>query len=107
RVQAAGMIVREVSRTPSNWRSEIDLIDYLESNNIVAIADVDTRRLTRLLRDKGAQNGCIMAGDVDVQAALDQARACSGLEGLDLATDAGTSESYAWTEPGPGASAAP
>src|SRR5699024_8994368 len=64
-VQAAGLIVREVPRTPSNWRSEQGLTAYLAANDIVAIADIDTRRLTRLLREKGAQNGCIMAGDFD------------------------------------------
>ena len=63
RVQAAGLIVREVPRAPSNWRTDGGLMAYLESNGVVGIGDIDTRRLTRLLREKGAQNGCIMAGE--------------------------------------------
>src|SRR5699024_4051974 len=90
-VEAAGLIVREVPRKPSNWRSEQGLAAYLQTNGIIAIADIDTRRLTRLLREKGAQNGCIMAGDVDPEAALQQARAFPGLVGADLAAAARTS----------------
>lgn len=97
RVQAAGLIVREVPRASSNWRSTTDLCTYLEDNGIVAIADVDTRRLTRLLRDKGPLKGCILAGDVNAEAALERARASDGLEHIDLASAAGTSEQYDWT----------
>ncbi|GAB3682398.1 glutamine-hydrolyzing carbamoyl-phosphate synthase small subunit [Salinisphaera aquimarina] len=100
RVQAAGLIVREVPRAPSNWRTRGSLIDYLEANDIVGIGDIDTRRLTRLLREKGAQNGCIVAGDnIDAEAALEQARAFPGLKGADLAADAGSTEIYTWDQP--------
>lgn len=97
-VQAAGLIIREMPRAPSNWRSEDSLIGYLEANGIVGIGDIDTRRLTRLLREKGAQNGAIVAGEaVDEHDALAAAREFPGLEGADLAAGAGTRESYAWT----------
>jgi len=100
RVQAAGLIVREVPRAQSNWRAAGGLIDYLEDNNIVGIGDIDTRRLTRLLREKGAQNGCIVAGnDIDADTALEKARAFAGLKGADLAADAGTPEIYDWNQP--------
>ncbi|WP_415752835.1 glutamine-hydrolyzing carbamoyl-phosphate synthase small subunit [Salinisphaera hydrothermalis] len=98
-VQAAGLIIREVPRAPSNWRSDNGLIAYLEANGIVGIGDIDTRRLTRLLREKGAQNGAILAGDdIDEDEAIAAARAFPGLKGADLAADAGTRESYTWTE---------
>ncbi|MBS63937.1 MAG: carbamoyl-phosphate synthase small subunit [Salinisphaera sp.] len=100
RVQAAGLIIREVPRAQSNWRASSGLIEYLEENGIVGIGDIDTRRLTRLLREKGAQNGCIVAGDtIDTDEALAQARAFPGLKGADLAADAGTREIYTWSEP--------
>lgn len=98
RVQAAGLILREVPRAPSSWRNEQGLTDYLESNGIVAIGDIDTRRLTRLLREKGAQSGCIVAGDIDTDAALAAARAFPGLENADLAADASTDKIYEWSE---------
>jgi len=96
-VQAAGLIVREVPRKPSNWRSEQGLAAYLQTNGIIAIADIDTRRLTRLLREKGAQNGCIMAGETDAATALQKAREFPGLNGMDLARGAGTTEVYEWS----------
>lgn len=100
RVQAAGLIVREVPRTPSNWRTSGGLIEYLEANDVVGIGDIDTRRLTRILREKGAQNGCIVAGEaIDADAALAQARQFPGLKGAQLAADAGTPEMYGWDEP--------
>lgn len=92
----AGLIVREPPRAPSNWRAEEPLDAYLHRAGVVAIADIDTRRLTRLLREKGAQNGCIMAGDVDEERALADARAFAGLKGLDLAREVGTREIYEW-----------
>lgn len=98
-VQAAGLILREVPRKPSNWRDQQGLSDYLQENGIVAIADIDTRRLTRLLREKGAQNGCIMAGDVNSETALDAAQAFPGLKNADLAADASTTTVYEWSEP--------
>ncbi|MES1945915.1 carbamoyl-phosphate synthase, small subunit [Salinisphaera sp. C84B14] len=100
RVQAAGLIIREVPRAQSNWRASSGLIEYLKDNGIVGIGDIDTRRLTRVLREKGAQNGCIVAGDaIDTDEALAQARAFPGLKGADLAADAGTREIYTWSEP--------
>lgn len=100
RVQAAGLIIREVPRAQSNWRASGSLIEYLENNGIVGIGDIDTRRLTRLLREKGAQNGCIVVGDeIDADAALEKARAFPGLKGADLAADAGTTEIYGWDQP--------
>ncbi len=98
-VQAAGLIIREVPRAPSNWRSNDGLVAYLEANGIVGIGDIDTRRLTRLLREKGAQNGAIFAGDeIDEDEAIAAAREFPGLKGADLAAEAGTRESYAWAE---------
>ena len=97
-VHAAGLIIRELPPVMSNFRAEETLQAYLERNNIVAIADIDTRRLTRILREKGAQAGCIMAGDIDEAAALEQAKGFGGLAGLDLAKEVTTSETYQWKE---------
>jgi carbamoyl-phosphate synthase small subunit len=83
RVHAAGLVVRDLPVRASSWRSQADLGSYLRKNGIVAIADIDTRKLTRLLREKGAQNGCVMAGEVDVGAALSRAKAFPGLAGMD------------------------
>lgn len=99
KLQAAGLILRELPRRPSNWRSQRSLTATLEAEGLVAIADIDTRRLTRILREQGAQNGCIMAGEVDPDAALKAARAFPGLKGMDLAAEAGTAELYHWTQP--------
>jgi carbamoyl-phosphate synthase small subunit len=99
RVQAAGLIVRDVPRRPSNWRSTESLPDYLARQGIVAIAGIDTRRLTRILRDKGALNGCIVAGEqVDAESALARARAFPGLNGMDLAKVVSVREPYRWSE---------
>jgi carbamoyl-phosphate synthase small subunit len=99
RVQAAGLIVRDVPRRPSNWRSAESLPEYLARQGIVAIAGIDTRRLTRILRDKGALNGCIVAGEaIDVDDALAKARAFPGLNGMDLAKVVSVREAYRWTE---------
>lgn len=98
-VHAAGLIVRDVPRRASNWRSTESLPDYLKRHGIVALAGIDTRRLTRILRDKGALNGCIVAGEqIDVEAALAKARAFPGLNGMDLAKEVSVGESYAWNE---------
>jgi carbamoyl-phosphate synthase small subunit len=98
-VHAAGLIVRDVPRRASNWRSSESLPDYLKRHGIVAIAGIDTRRLTRILRDKGALSGCIVAGEtVDVEAALAKARAFPGLNGMDLAKVVSVGESYSWNE---------
>ena len=98
-IQAAGLIIRDLPLLASNFRSEQSLSDYLIDGNTVAIADIDTRKLTRILRDGGAQSGCIMAGaEVDETQALEQARAFAGLKGMDLAKVVTTSEPYEWTE---------
>lgn len=85
KIYASGLIIRDLPLTHSNWRTTQSLSDYLASNGIVGIADIDTRKLTRLLREKGAQAGCLMAGDIDEQKALELARGFPGLAGMDLA----------------------
>ncbi|MDW2981671.1 MAG: glutamine-hydrolyzing carbamoyl-phosphate synthase small subunit [Rhodanobacter sp.] len=98
-VHAAGLIVRDVPRRASNWRSTESLPDYLKRHGTVAIAGIDTRRLTRILRDKGALAGCIVAGEqVDADAALARARAFPGLNGMDLAKVVSTVKPYAWNQ---------
>lgn len=98
RIYAAGLVVRDVPRLYSNFRASQSLTDYLRGQNIVAIADIDTRRLTRILREKGAQNGCIMAGRVDEAEALEKARAFPGLAGMDLAQVVSCRQTYEWAE---------
>lgn len=98
-IQAAGLIIRDLPLLASNFRSEQSLSDYLIDGYTVAIADIDTRKLTRILRDGGAQSGCIMAGaEVNETQALEQARAFAGLKGMDLAKVVTTSEPYQWTK---------
>jgi carbamoyl-phosphate synthase small subunit len=99
-VHAAGLVVRDLPPLLSNWRSQQDLSSYLQEQKIVAIADIDTRKLTRLLREKGAQNGCLMAGDIDVGRALGEARAFPGLAGMDLAKVVTADKPYEWTAGG-------
>ena len=99
RVHAAGLIVRDVPRRASSWRCSESLPDYLMRHGTVAIAGIDTRRLTRILRDKGALAGCIVAGaTVDADEALARARAFPGLNGMDLARVVSTTKPYAWRE---------
>jgi carbamoyl-phosphate synthase small subunit len=99
RVFAAGLILREPPIAPSNWRSQVDLREWLRARGVVAIADIDTRKLTRLLRDRGAQNGALMAGEhVDREQAIAAARAFPGLKGMDLAKEVCTPERYGWAE---------
>jgi carbamoyl-phosphate synthase small subunit len=99
RVQAAGLVIRDLPIMASNWRSQETLGAYLERNGIVAIAQIDTRRLTRILRDKGAQSGCIAAGEgISVDAALAAARAFPGLGGMDLAKVVSIDARKAWRE---------
>ncbi len=96
-IWAKGLIIRDLAMVASNFRSESDLDSYLKKHNIIGLAEIDTRRLTRILRDKGAQNGCLMAGEeVDEAAALAAAQAFRGLKGLDLAKDVTTTSSYKW-----------
>ena len=94
KVQAAGLVIRDLPLLSSNFREKWSLGDYLKRENIVAIADIDTRKLTRLLRDKGAQDGCIMAGKVDEKAALKAAREFPGLVGMDLAKVVSCDQAY-------------
>lgn len=99
RIQSAGLIIRDLPPRVSNWRAEQSLPEYLRAHNLVGIADIDTRRLTRIVREKGAQNGCIMAGDVlDEERALAQARGFPGLKGMDLAREVSTPRSYEWSQ---------
>ena len=98
-VQAAGLIIRDLPLRASNFRSEKNLGDYLKDQGTIAIADIDTRKLTRMLRDKGAQAGCIMAGaEASEQEALTAARAFPGLKGLDLAKVVSTTSAFEWHE---------
>ncbi|QSN60491.1 MULTISPECIES: glutamine-hydrolyzing carbamoyl-phosphate synthase small subunit [unclassified Caballeronia] len=98
RVHAAGLIIRDLPVLASNFRSEQTLSDYLKAQGIPAIAGIDTRKLTRILRDKGAQNGCILAGSDDEAKALELARSFPGLAGMDLAKVVSTKERYEWTQ---------
>ncbi len=98
-VHARGLVIRDLPLLHSNWRSEGSLTDYLTKHQIVAIADIDTRKLTRILREKGAQRGCIIAGSgVDEAAALDLAKKTVPLKGLDLAKKVSTEKAFDWTE---------
>lgn len=98
-IHASGLIIRDLPIRASNWRSQQNLQDYLEDRQVVAIADIDTRKLTRLLRDKGAQNGAIMAGDnISEQQALSAAQAFGGLAGTDLARVVSTDKTYEWSQ---------
>jgi carbamoyl-phosphate synthase small subunit len=98
RVCASGLVVRDLPNRLSSWRSQEGLSDYLRRKSVVGLAGIDTRRLTRWLREKGAQNGCIMSGEVDPQKAIAAARAFPGLKGMDLAKEVSVTESYEWTE---------
>jgi carbamoyl-phosphate synthase small subunit len=99
RVWATGLIIRDNSPVVSNFRSQMSLGDYLRKHNVVGIADIDTRRLTRILREKGAQNGCIMAGDhINEEEAIAAARAFPGLKGMDLAKEVTAGESFPWLQ---------
>jgi carbamoyl-phosphate synthase small subunit len=98
KVHAAGLIVRDLPARASNFRMERTLGDYLQAEGVVAIAGIDTRRLTRILRDKGAQNGCILAGSADEAKAIELARSFPGLAGMDLAKVVSTAKPYEWTQ---------
>ncbi len=99
RIHASGLVIRDLPPVASNWRCRSNLDDYLREHNVIGIAGIDTRRLTRILREKGAQNGCIMAGDaIDEAAALAAARAFPGLKGMDLAKVVSATKPYEWTE---------
>lgn len=96
KIWVAGLIIRDLSMITSNWRSKQSLPNYLKKQNIVGIADIDTRRLTRILREKGAQNGCILAGKIDENQALKIAKAFPSMKGLDLAKKVSTQKNYQW-----------
>jgi carbamoyl-phosphate synthase small subunit len=98
KINAAGLIIRDLPICPSNFRMEQPLDAYLRAENVPGLAGIDTRKLTRILREKGAQNGCLMAGRVDADEALRQARGFPGLAGMDLAKEVSTSAAYEWSE---------
>lgn len=98
KVYAAGLVIRDLPLLASSWRKNQDLSSYLRAQNVVAIADIDTRKLTRMLREKGAQDGCIMAGNIDETVALKAAREFPGLADMDLAKVVSTQSPYQWNE---------
>ena len=99
KVHCSGLVVRDLPLITSNWRSESSLEDYLCAKNVVAISGIDTRQLTRVLREKGAQAGCIVAGDnIDEQAVIAAAKGFPGLQGMDLAKEVTTDAPYLWTQ---------
>lgn len=99
KVFATGLIIRDLPRMANNWRNSQNLDDYLIDNEVVAISEIDTRQLTRLLREKGAQNGCIVTGEkIDSQAAIDAAKSFPGLKGMDLAREVSAAEAYTWDQ---------
>ncbi len=99
RIDAAGLVIRDLPLLASNWRSQLPLDEYLQKRGVVAIAGIDTRRLTQILRKKGAQSGCIVAGDnIDESAALAAARGDPGLKGLDLAKEVTVDAPYGWSQ---------
>ena len=98
RVYAEGLVIRDLPRLHSNWRAKKGLSEYLKENKIVGIADLDTRKLTRILREKGAQNGCLLAGQVDLDLGLQKAKSFPGLAGMDLAKVVTTQKPYEWHE---------
>jgi carbamoyl-phosphate synthase small subunit len=98
-VHASGLVIRDLPLLHSSWRAEQSLEDYLAANEVVAIAGIDTRRLTRILREKGAQGGCIVTGDsIDEQAAIDAAKGFPGLKGMDLAREVTSDKTYTWQQ---------
>lgn len=102
RIWASGLVIRDLPLFASNWRNEMPLQAYLEARNVVAIAEIDTRKLTRVLRDQGSQNGAILAGDsicdADIEKALEAARGFEGLEGMDLAKVVTSATQYQWQQ---------
>jgi len=98
RIHAAGLVIRDLPLLASSWRKQQALPDFLKQHGVPAIADIDTRRLTRILRDKGAQDGCLMAGRVDEAEALNAARGFPGLVGMDLAKVVSCDKPYEWDE---------
>jgi carbamoyl-phosphate synthase small subunit len=97
-VHASGLVIRDSSVVTSSWRSERSFGDFLKQSDTVAIADIDTRRLTRIIREKGAQSGCIMTGEVDVKKAVQHAKKFPGITGMDLAKFVSTEQAYQWSQ---------
>jgi len=97
-IQASGLIIRNASLQASSWRSEQSFEEFLLANKLVAIADIDTRKLTKILRETGAQSGCIMAGNISSEIALKEARNFSGIAGMDLAKVVSTKNAYHWND---------
>jgi carbamoyl-phosphate synthase small subunit len=95
-IHASGLIMRDSSRVTSNWRSDRSFTDFLKQGDTVAIADIDTRKLTRIIREKGAQSGCIMTGDATPETAVAHAGKFPGIAGMDLAKFVSTSQKYQW-----------
>jgi len=100
KIEVAGLVIRDLPPAMSSWRAQRSLSEYLKANGVVAIAGIDTRKLTRILREKGAQNGALMAGAVDPERAMLEARAFPGLAGMDLAKVVTTAQPYEWTQGG-------
>lgn len=98
KIFAAGLVIRDLPLVSSSWRKTQTLPEYLKEHNIVAIADIDTRKLTRILREKGAQSGCVMAGEIDEAEALRVAKSFPGLKGMDLAKTVCCDQPYEWRE---------
>ena len=98
KVFAKGLVIRDLPDLAYNWRQEFSLTHFLKSQKVVAISDIDTRELTRILRDKGAQRGCIMAGEIDAAKALELARATPSLKSMDLAKVVSCKTPYQWSE---------
>ena len=98
KIQASGLIIRNASMSASSWRSEQSFAEFLHDNKLVAIAEIDTRKLTTLLRKTGAQSGCIMAGDIDLEYALNEAKKFPGITGMDLAKVVSAEKLYEWKE---------
>lgn len=98
KIYASGLVIRDLPITSSSWREKQGLSEYLAANGVVSIADIDTRKLTRILREKGAQGACIMAGDIDESKALGLAREFPGLAGMDLAKVVSCEKPYVWDE---------
>ena len=96
KIHASGLIVRDSTMLTSSWRSERTFADFLRQGNTVAIADIDTRKLTRIIREKGAQSGCIMTGEPAAETAIEHASKFPGISGMDLAKFVTTSDSYQW-----------
>ena len=98
-IWASGLVIRDLPKLASNYRSQQSLNEYLESKGIIAISDIDTRKLTRIIREKGCQSGCVMSGQIDERKAHEYAKDFIGLAGLDLAQEVTTKTIYKWTAP--------